>query len=125
MCATGPVLLQKPAPRGDFRLIFYLLRGESRLGVRSSVTTALQAALSHEQNFLIVRKRRTVTPLCLLAPIRALPYLHRRRTIVRHCSQGGVQVPTGGKGSDAKPASAFGPQVLGVSRSGVIPEPTV
>ena len=41
------------------------------------------------------------------------------------CSQGGVQFPTGGKGGDAKPASAFGPTVLGVSRSGVIPEPTV
>ena len=40
-----------------------------------------------------------------------------------HCSQGGVKFPTGGKGSNAKPASA--PEVWEVSRSGVNPEPTV
>ncbi len=53
VCATGPVLLQKPALRGGFRLIFYLPRGESRLGVRSlaailacaTMITASQAAL--------------------------------------------------------------------------------
>jgi hypothetical protein len=40
-------LLQKPAPRGVLRLIFYYLRGESRLGVRSFFDNRIQAALRH------------------------------------------------------------------------------
>src|SRR5579871_2397662 len=40
------------------------------------------------------------------------------------CSQGGVKVPTGGKGDEPKPASAF-PAKGRVSRFGVNPKPTV
>jgi hypothetical protein len=45
--------------------------------------------------------------LCLLAAPPALAYVQRCGTIVPQCSQGGVQFPTGGKGGNAKPASAL------------------
>jgi len=47
--SANPGLFQKPAPRGGFRLIFIYLRGESRLGVRPSMTTASQAGFRHVQ----------------------------------------------------------------------------
>ena len=112
--------------RGQLHVYFFAGRPAPRLAsLHVAAATAIQAALPLEQIFSIVRGGRTVTPLCLLARAWPLPYVHRRGTIVPHSSQGGVQFPTGGKGGDAKPASAFGPNVLGVSRSGVIPEPTV
>jgi len=66
-------------------------------------TTASRAALLHEQNFSTVRKRRTVTPMCLLAQPHPPPYLHSRGTIVSHSSQGGVRFPTGGKAATPSP----------------------
>lgn len=87
------------------------------------VLTKTHAGL--ENSSALFGKRRQFVPCRVVARSDSLPYLIHREITISLNSQGGVKLPTGGKGGNAKPASAFGPLDLGVSRSGVIPEPTV
>ena len=118
------------------RRFFLELRGDdvftARLALDRRITSALRplpdAMRRGVARLLGMDPDVTVLPAAGARGLDRLRYPFRRLLEVAaqvrlHCSQGGVEFPTGGKGRNAKPASA--PEVREVSRSGVTPEPTV
>ena len=94
----------RQAPRHHSSLIAPLASDERA----EPTTTARQAALALEQIFSIVRGRRTVTPLCLLARTRPLPYVHRRGTIVPYVLRAGCNSPPAVKAATPSPRAPLG-----------------
>ncbi|GEM_PF-2953226 len=87
------------------------------------VTACRQNASSRTDFPYRSQNAHSYTPVRTCAKQR--PSLNSVSQVRLHCSQGGVKFPTGGKAAMPSPRAPSDLTVLGVSRSGVIPEPTV